>query len=297
MNTETLLPSGTESRVGYLGLGAMGWPMASHLAKAGVLVGVWNRSGDKSARFAQEFGVPALSTPAELAALCNVLLINVSADEDVLDVVRAAMPGIHARCVVVDHSTVNPATARTIKLELATLGAEFLDAPVSGGVEGAKNAALSLMVGGDADTLARVMPVLTLMGKRITHMGGVGSGQATKAVNQVIIAGIAQGVCEALALAEKLELPSDKLLSVLTGGAANSWFLEKRGETMLKDEFANGFKIGLLLKDLNIVASMGRGLGLSQTVVQQSISDYTTLVAQGRGDEEISALIRKKRGA
>ncbi len=166
-----------------------------------------------------------------------------------------------------------------------------------GGVEGAKNAALSLMVGGDEAALARVMPVLTLLGKRITHMGGVGSGQATKAVNQVIIAGIAQGVCEALALAEKLDLPTDKLLSVLTGGAANSWFLEKRGETMLKDEFASGFKLGLLLKDLNIVASMGRGLGLSQTVVQQSISDYTTLVAQGRGDEEISALIRKKRGA
>lgn len=297
MSTETLLPNAAKSRVGYLGLGAMGWPMASHLARAGVLVGVWNRSGEKSARFAQEFGVPALSSPAELAALCNVLLINVSADEDVLDVVRAAMPGIQPGCVVVDHSTVSPATARTLKLELATLGAEFLDAPVSGGVEGAKNAALSLMIGGDADTLARVMPVLTLMGKRITHMGGVGSGQATKAVNQVIIAGIAQGVCEALALAEKLDLPSDKLLSVLTGGAANSWFLEKRGETMLKDEFANGFKLGLLLKDLNIVASMGRGLGLSQTVVQQSISDYTTLVAQGRGDEEISALIRKKRGA
>ncbi len=284
-------------RVGYIGLGAMGWPMASHLAKAGLLAGVWNRSADKAAHFAQEFDVPAQKTPAELAALCNVLLVNVSADQDVLDVVRAAMPGIKPGCVVVDHSTVSPATAQTLKAELANLGAEFLDAPVSGGVEGAKDAALSLMVGGDDATLARIMPLLTLMGKRITHMGGVGSGQATKAVNQVIIAGIAQGVCEALALAEKLELPFDKLLSVLTGGAANSWFLEKRGETMLKDEFANGFKLGLLLKDLNIVASMGHDLGLTQTVVQQSISDYTTLVAQGRGDEEISALIRKKRGA
>ena len=290
-------PNADDLRVGYIGLGAMGWPMASHLARAGVLVGVWNRSAEKSARFAQEFGVTAQSSPATLATLCNVLLINVSADQDVLDVVRAALPGINAGSVVVDHSTVSPETARTLKTELAKLGAEFLDAPVSGGVEGAKNAALSLMVGGDEAALARVMPVLTLMGKRITHMGGVGFGQATKAVNQVIIAGIAQGVCEALALAEKLELPSEKLLSVLTGGAANSWFLEKRGETMLKDEFANGFKLGLLLKDLNIVASMGRTLGLPQTVVQQSISDYTTLVAQGRGDEEISALIRKKRGA
>ena len=297
MNAGTLQLSAAELRVGFLGLGAMGWPMASHLAQAGVLKGVWNRSTEKSAQFAQEFDVPALASPAELAALCNVLLINVSADQDVLDVVRAAMPGIKPESVVLDHSTVSPATAQTLKLEVAKLGAEFLDAPVSGGVEGAKNAALSLMIGGDAAVLARVMPLLTLMGKRITHMGGVGSGQATKAVNQVIIAGIAQGVCEALALAEKLELPTEKLLSVLTGGAANSWFLEKRGATMLQDEFANGFKLGLLLKDLNIVARMGRDLGLTQTTVQQSISDYTTLVAQGRGDEEISALIRKKRGA
>ena len=296
MNTE-LETNAPELRVGYIGLGAMGWPMAGHLAKADVLAGVWNRSADKATHFAQEFGVPALNSTAELAALCTVLLTNVSADQDVLEVVRAAMPGIKPGCVVVDHSTVSPQTAQTLKLELATIGAEFLDAPVSGGVEGAKNAALSLMVGGDAAVLARVMPVLTLMGKRITHMGGVGTGQATKAVNQVIIAGIAQGVCEALALAEKLELPFDKLLSVLTGGAANSWFLEKRGATMLNDEFAHGFKLGLLLKDLNIAARIGRDLGLTQTVVQQSISDYTTLVAQGHGDEEISALIRKKRGA
>ena len=296
MNTE-LETNAPELRVGYIGLGAMGWPMAGHLAKADVLAGVWNRSADKATHFAQEFGVPALNSTAELAALCTVLLTNVSADQDVLEVVRAAMPGIKPGCVVLDHSTVSPQTAQTLKLELATIGAEFLDAPVSGGVEGAKNAALSLMVGGDAAVLARVMPVLTLMGKRITHMGGVGTGQATKAVNQVIIAGIAQGVCEALALAEKLELPFDKLLSVLTGGAANSWFLEKRGATMLNDEFAHGFKLGLLLKDLNIAARIGRDLGLTQTVVQQSISDYTTLVAQGRGDEEISALIRKKRGA
>ncbi len=297
MSAGTQLPNVGDLRVGYLGLGAMGWPMASHLAKAGMLVGIWNRSGEKSARFAQEFAVTASSSPAALASLCNVLLVNVSADQDLLEVARAAMPGMKAGSILVDHSTVSPETARVLKLELAKWGVEFLDAPVSGGVEGAKHAALSLMIGGEEAVLARVMPALTLMGKRITHMGDVGCGQATKAVNQVIIAGIAQGVCEALALAEKLELPSDKLLSVLTAGAANSWFLEKRGETMLKDEFTNGFKLGLLLKDLNIVAGMGRALGLPQTVVQQSISDYTTLVAQGRADEEISALIRKKRGA
>jgi 3-hydroxyisobutyrate dehydrogenase len=283
-------------RVGYIGLGAMGWPMAAHLAKAGLLSGVWNRSGEKSSAFAAEFGTYASSSPADLAARCDVLMVNVSADIDVLAVVRAAMPALKSGSVVVDNSTVGPQTAKTLAQELAARGIEFLDAPVSGGVEGAKNAALSLMVGGAQATLARVMPILERLGKRITHMGGVGQGQATKAVNQVIVAGIAQGVCEALALAERLELPSDKLMSVLTGGAANSWFLEKRGETMLKDEFQSGFKLGLLLKDLNIVAGIGHEFGLRQTVVQQSIADYTALVEQGRSDEEISALIRKKRG-
>ena len=284
-------------RVGYIGLGAMGWPMAEHLAKAGVLVGVWNRSAAKAQSFAQSSGVLAAETPADLAAQVDVLMLNVSADTDVLEVVRAALPGLKSGAVVIDHSTVSPKCAQTVAAELAAVGVAFLDAPVSGGVEGAKNAALSLMVGGESEVLAKVMPLLQLVGKRITHMGEVGHGQATKAVNQVIIAGIAQGVCEALAMAEKLELPSEKLLSVLTAGAANAWFLEKRGATMLKDEFASGFKLGLLLKDLNIVASMGRDLGLTQTTVQQSIADYTSLVAQGRGDEEISALIRKKRGA
>ncbi len=295
--SSTGVTNAIQARVGYIGLGAMGWPMAAHLAKAGILEGVWNRSGDKSAAFSKEFGIWAAISPAELAARCDVLLINVSADLDVLAVVRAAVKSLKPGSIVVDHSTVSPATAEVLAAELEKLQIEFLDAPVSGGVEGAKNAALSLMVGGSEAALAKVLPVLELIGKRITHMGGAGFGQATKAVNQVIIAGIAQGVCEALALAEKLELPADKLMSVLTGGAANSWFLEKRGETMLKDEFASGFKLGLLLKDLNIVAGMGRNLGLTQTVVQQSISDYTTLVAQGRSDEEISALIRKKRGA
>jgi 3-hydroxyisobutyrate dehydrogenase len=283
-------------KVGYIGLGAMGWPMAAHLAKAGLLVGVWNRTGDKSETFGREFEVAYPHSPKALAQAVDILMINVSADVDVLAVARAAMPGLRAGSLVIDNSTVGPQTAITLANELADLGVDFVDAPVSGGVEGAKNAALSLMLGGSEQAVARSLPILQLLGNRITHMGGVGQGQATKAVNQIIVAGIAQGVCEALAMAEKLQLPSDKLLSVLTGGAANSWFLEKRGETMLRDEFQSGFKLGLLLKDLNIVASIGKDFGLRQTVVQQSIADYSALVAQGHSDEEISALIRKKRG-
>jgi 3-hydroxyisobutyrate dehydrogenase len=284
-------------RAGYIGLGAMGAPMAGHLARAGHLHAVYNRTPEKAAAFAQEFGVAAMATPQALAAAVDVIFLNVSADSDVLELVAAMQPALRAGQILVDNSTVSPASAQTLASALAPLQVAFLDAPVSGGVEGAKNGKLSLMIGGDADVLARVQPMLACFSARMTHLGGVGTGQACKAVNQVIVAGIAQGVCEALAMAEKLELPQDKLLAVLTGGAANSWFLEKRGASMLNDEFQSGFKLGLLLKDLNIVAALGKSLGLQQTVVAQSIADYTALVANGRGDEEISALIRRKRGA
>jgi 3-hydroxyisobutyrate dehydrogenase len=284
-------------KAGYIGLGAMGAPMAGHLAKSGFLISVWNRSGEKSEALAREFGVAAAATPMQLAALSDVIFINVSADQDVLAVARACMPGLKAGSVVVDNSTVSPYTAQVLAAELAAIGVGFLDAPVSGGVEGAKNGKLSLMVGGAEATFAQVLPMLESFSARITHMGAVGQGQATKAVNQIVVAGIAQGVCEALAMAEKLELPREKLLSVLTGGAANSWFLEKRGATMLNNEFSVGFKLGLLLKDLKIVEGIGKQLGLAQPIVLQSIQDYTSLMDEGRSEEEISALIRKKRPA
>jgi 3-hydroxyisobutyrate dehydrogenase len=282
-------------KAGYIGLGAMGFPMAMHLAKQGFLGGVWNRSAEKAQQFATQFGVNSCTSAADLAGQCDVLLINVSADQDVLDVVRAAMPGMRSGMIVIDNSTVSPDTAKKLAAELQAIGVQFLDAPVSGGVEGAKNAKLSLMVGGDDAIFERVLPLLQCFSARITHMGPVGQGQATKAVNQIIVAGIAQGVCEALAMAETLALPRDKLLGVLTGGAANSWFLEKRGASMLNNEFAVGFKLGLLLKDLKIVEQLGNSLGLQQTVVKQSIKDYAALAEQGLADEEISALIRKKR--
>ncbi len=282
-------------KAGYIGLGAMGFPMAMHLAKHGFLAGVWNRSVEKSAKFAAQYDVKACTSAAELAGICDVLLVNVSADADVLNVVRAAMPGLRAGMTVIDNSTVSPETATILAKELQAIGVHFLDAPVSGGVEGAKNAKLSLMVGGDAAIFEQMLSMLQCFAARITHMGKVGQGQATKAVNQIIVAGIAQGVCEALAMAEKLALPREKLLGVLTGGAANSWFLEKRGATMLNDEFTVGFKLGLLLKDLKIVQQLGKSLGLQQTVVHQSIADYADLADQGLADEEISALIRKKR--
>ena len=174
-------------------------------------------------------------------------------------------------------------------------GGDFLDAPVSGGVEGAKNGKLSIMVGGDADTLGRVRPVLEAYAARISHMGATGSGQNTKAVNQVLVAGIAQGVCEGLALGEALGLDPAVLLPTLLSGAAGCWFLDKRGATMLRSEFSGGFKLSLLHKDLNIVRALAETAGTNRSIIEKSLTDYAQLMAQGHGDEEISALIRLKR--
>ena len=174
-------------------------------------------------------------------------------------------------------------------------GGEFIDAPVSGGVEGARNGKLSVMVGGEAAVLERVRPVLECYAARINHMGSIGAGQNTKAVNQVLVAGIAQGVCEGLALGAALGLEADTLISTLLTGAAGNWFLDKRGATMLRDEFKVGFKLALLHKDLKIVRELARDAGTDRSVIEKSLADYAVLMAQGHGEEDISALIRLKR--
>ena len=287
----------TDLRTGFIGLGAMGAHMAAHLKQRGLLVAVGNRSVAKARAFAEQHGVAAPESSAGLAPLCDVVALCVSADADVLGVVAEIAAHCRPGTVVIDHSTVSSATAKQAQGLMRAAGGDFLDAPVSGGVEGAKNGKLSIMVGGDGDTLARVRPVLEAYAARISHMGAVGAGQATKAVNQVLVAGIAQGVCEGLALGEALGLDPAVLLPTLMSGAAGCWFLEKRGATMLRNEFSGGFKLSLLHKDLNIVRALAEGVASDHSIVDKSIADYAKLMAQGHGDEEISALIRLKRGS
>lgn len=281
---------------GVIGLGAMGTPMAKHLAKAGLLKMVWNRTRSTADAVAEETGVSTADSPQQLAAACNVILTCVSADQDLLEVVGQLLPGVTAGTVLVDTSTVSPATAVKLADSLQAVGAGFVDAPVSGGVEGAKKGSLSVMAGGDSANISRIMPVLEAISATVTHMGPVGSGQATKAVNQVMIAGIAEAVCEALALSEKLNLPSERLLSVVGAGAAGSWFLGHRGQTMLDDRFDVGFKLSLLLKDLLICQALAQDLDISLSTVDAAIKDYRTLMEMGDGDNDISGLIRLKRG-
>lgn len=282
-------------KAAFIGLGAMGAPMAGHLKAKGLLHAVANRTQAKALQLAQELGVAAPATLAELAAQCDVIALCVTADADVLNTVEALAPHLQPDAIVIDHSTDAPATAKRAAAMLAAVGAHFLDAPVSGGVEGAKNGKLSVMVGGDAGVLERARPVLEAYALRVTHLGDVGAGQATKAINQILVAGIAQAVCEGLALGEALGLDPARLIPTLGAGAAGNWFLDKRGATMLRDEFSVGFKLALLHKDLAIVHGIAEQAGTATVVIDRSLADYAELMNQGHGDDDISALIRLKR--
>lgn len=282
-------------KAGFVGLGAMGAPMAGHVSARGLLAVVGNRTQAKAATVAANLEVRAAQGAADFAE-CDVVALCVSMDADVLQNIDALAAVLKPGAVVVDHSTVSVDTARRAQAMLAARGIGFLDAPVSGGVEGARNGRLSVMVGGDAADLEIARPVLEAYAARITHMGATGAGQATKAVNQVLVAGINEAVCEGLALGEKLGLAPEQLLPTLMAGAAGNWFLDKRGATMLRDEFVPGFKCAHLLKDLRIVDGMAREAGIRTTVIGQALADYAELVERGQGDADTSALIVLKRG-
>ena len=284
----------SKARVGFIGLGAMGASMAGHLNANGLLKVVANRSASKAEQLAERLAVKAAHTFVDFSE-CDVVVLCVSKDDDVLQCCRDLAPVLSPGAVVIDHSTVARATAQQAYALLQEKDIAFLDAPVSGGVEGAKNGKLSVMVGGDAEILASVQELLSAYALRVTHMGPSGAGQATKAVNQVMVAGISQAVCEALAFGEALGLNPESLVPTLAAGAAGNWFLDKRGATMLAKNYTPGFKSALLLKDLHIVQEMAEQLGKHYSVVEQSLADYQHLVDAGFGEEDTSALIRLKR--
>jgi len=280
---------------GFIGLGSMGAAMARNVAKAGLLGAVWNRTEAKATELASELSVTQAGSPAELASQTDVILMCVSADEDVLDVIQQLLPALETGKTVVDMSTVSRETAREADRRVRERGADFLDAPVTGGMEGARNGTLAIMVGGHEGTLERVRPVLSAMGQRIVHMGATGMGQSAKAVNQVLCAGINEAVTEALAFGDQLDLDPDKLIQVLSGGAAGNWFLEKRGPTMTRNLFEPGFKLALHHKDLAICLTMANALGVTLPLAAMTLEHYRELMAAGHGDEDIAALYRLKR--
>ena len=278
-------------KVGMIGLGAMGLGMARNLAKAGFLTAVYNRTTAKTL----EFKVATYDLPEALAAEVDIVLICVSADQDVIGLVEAIAKTIKPGSIVVDLSTVSSDTAQKAAAILLKKEVIFLDAPVSGGIEGAINGTLAMMVGGNIKALEKARPALEVIAKRIIHIGDTGSGQATKAANQIMCAGINQAVTEALAFAQSQGLEIDKVIDVISGGAAGNWFLEHRGYTMTQDIFAPGFKLALHHKDLKICQTMAAQSDIAIPLSDMTVINYEQLMNDGYGDEDISALYRLKK--
>lgn len=288
-------PLHSELTAAFVGLGAMGAPMASHWALRGYLKAVWNRTPERAEAFAQEHKVMALQHLQDLPSKAKILGLCVSRDDDVLMVIETLLEGLTSEHLVIDFSTISPDTSKLAARMVRGSGADFLDAPVTGGVEGATHGTLAIMVGGRLGSLETIRPLLETLAARIIHMGDVGMGQSAKAVNQVLCAGINEAVTEALAFGDHLGLDMEKVIEAIKGGAAGNWFLDKRGKSMIEGRFSPGFKLGLHLKDLEIVAAMAQNLGITLPLTETSREHYVQLLQQGYGDDDISALYRLKR--
>lgn len=280
--------------VGFIGLGAMGQHMARNLHRAGLLTGAWNRTPAKTEALSAETGCRAFATPVELAAACDFIVTCVSADEDLLTVVDALRPALRKDAIVIDCSTVAADTAREASKRLAAAGAALLDCPVSGGVEGAKNATLAIMCGGEQAVFERARPLLAALGKTAVLMGPSGAGQATKATNQILCAGAIQAASEAMAFARAEGLPLDKVIEILGGGAGSSWYFVNRAPFMARGAYPPGFRVRLHDKDLRICREMAARHGAVLPVVETTLADYARLLAAGHGEEDISTIFRLK---
>jgi 3-hydroxyisobutyrate dehydrogenase len=292
------LPSSKENqsmKSTVIGLGAMGAGIAGNLFRAGHLTQAWNRSAERGQAAAEQHGFALADSIETAAAQSDLVITSVSADEDLLEVVERIAPKMSAGSIVLDTSTVSIDTARQVSDRLQAHGVHFLDSPVSGGKEGAEKGTMVMMVGGDETVLLQLMPILESISRKVVYMGPVGSGQATKAVNQIMCAGINQAVTEALAFGQHQGLDMDKVVDVVSSGAAGNWFVEHRGRSMSAGTFEPGFRVALHHKDLKICQTMLAADKVQLPMVEMTLTDYERLMDAGHGDEDISALYRLKR--
>lgn len=281
-------------KLAFLGMGTMGGPMAANLLKAGHQVTVYNRSRDREEPLAA-LGAVRAASPREAAVGVEVVFLCVSDTPDVEQlllgpdgVIHGAEPGT----VVADMSTISPAATRSFAAALAEKGIAMIDAPVSGGSEGAVNGTLAIMVGGDAAAVEKVMPAFQAMGKSITHVGPLGAGQMTKAINQVILAGYYFATGEGIALGLKAGLDVKKVVQAISGGAAASWVLSNRADNMIDNIYPLGFRVRLHQKDLRIALEAAAELEVSLPVAALVFQFENSLLGHGYGDEDVSALAR-----
>lgn len=288
-------PAALPHDVAFLGLGTMGYPMAGHLARAGHQVTVYNRTGAKAERWVGEYGGRLAATPAEASAGAEMVFICVGNDDDLRQVIGSALTGLKPGAIIADHSTVSAAVSREIHELAGAHSVHFLDSPVSGGQAGAEKGILTIMVGGAEEAFARAQPVMASYGQRVTLMGGSGSGQLTKMVNQICIGGLLQGLSEALAFAERAGLDGNRVIDVISKGAAQSWQMENRGHTMLAGEFDFGFAVDLMRKDFGIVFDEARRNGAALPVTALVDQFYAELQAMGANRLDTSSLIKRLR--
>ena len=284
-------------RVGFVGLGTMGAAMARNVAAAGFPLTVWNRTPERATAL-RDVGATGAPSPADVARASDVVVTCVSDTPDVEAVLFAdggIAEGAHPGLLVIDCTTISPSATRDFAARLAERGVALVDAPVSGGSEGARNATLTIFVGGDAAQVERARPVLEAMGKTITHVGPVGAGQAVKAVNQVILAGTYLGVAEGIVLAMKAGLDVEQVVGALSGGAAQSWVLANRSGRMIANDYPLGFKVALHRKDLGIALELARETGSVLPVSAFCEQLEAGLIGRGHADEDLSAVARSIR--
>jgi 3-hydroxyisobutyrate dehydrogenase len=283
-------------KVAFLGLGVMGFPMAGHLAQAGHHVTVFNRTPAKAQAWCQEFQGGWAPTPREAVAGCDFVFSCVGNDDDLRAVVRGehgAFAGMQAGAVLVDHTTASANVARELAAEAATRGLHFVDAPVSGGQAGAQNGLLTVMCGGAAGPFEAARPVAMAFARAFTRMGASGAGQLTKMVNQIAIAGLVQGLAEAIAFGRKAGLDVQQVLEVIGKGAAQSWQMDNRGKTMLEDKFDFGFAVDWMRKDLGLVLDEAKRNGAQLPVTALVDQFYADVQAMGGHRWDTSSLIRR----
>ncbi|MDQ4075031.1 MAG: NAD(P)-dependent oxidoreductase [Chloroflexota bacterium] len=281
-------------RVGFIGLGIMGRGMALNLMETGFDLCVWNRTASRMEPF-REAGARTASSPAELAAQSDIIITCVSDTPDVEEVILGEQGVIHGAepgSLVIDMSTISPHATQRMAEALAEKGVQMLDAPISGGSEGAANGTLSIMVGGEAEQVERAMPYLEAMGKALTHVGGHGAGQTVKLVNQILVVGHALAMSEALLFAEAGNLDLQKTLDAVTQGAAGSWMLSNRGPQIIERDWQPGFTIDLQQKDVRLILDAADQMGVPLFATPLSFNFYRTLQTQGLGGEGNHALIK-----
>jgi len=283
-------------QVSFLGLGVMGYPMAGHLGAAGMDVTVYNRTTAKAQKWVGEHGGSFAKTPAQAAKGKSVVFACVGNDDDLRSITLGkdgAFEAMAAGTIFVDHTTASANVARELYAIAKEKGIDFIDAPVSGGQAGAENGKLTVMCGGDPEPFAKVLPLIDAYAQRCELLGASGAGQLTKMVNQICIAGLVQGLAEAVNFAQKADLDTDAVFNVLSKGAAQSWQMENRHETMAKGEFEHGFAVDWMRKDLGICLEMANTIGAQLPVTALVDQFYADVQAMGGNRWDTSSLLAR----